>query len=123
MSTLPPVEVFSREKDAVAWIREHLVQQVAGGKVTTARSPAMEVAMLHLADGVSLTVVKDSAGWRFYAWERIKGPGTIGPLFESPRPEDRERCFETSIGSGDGGRAERWPTRPLRVSSVPPSGM
>ena len=51
--------------------------------------------MLTLDDGVTLTVIKDSSGWRFYAWERFKPPGTIGPLFESPKSEDRERCFAT----------------------------
>jgi len=48
----------------------------------------MQVLSCGLDEDLSLTLVNDGAGWRFFSWSR-----RLEALLEPPRREDRERLF------------------------------
>lgn len=51
----------------------------------------MQVLSCGLGDDLSLTLVNDGSGWRFFSW-----CGRLDVAIEPPRLEDRERVFATA---------------------------
>ena len=48
----------------------------------------MQVLSCGLDNDLSLTLVNDGSGWRFFSWSR-----RLEDIIEPPRNEDRERVF------------------------------